>query len=115
MRRVIESCRIPGDTYWPSDCTWYRKEAAMPEKPKAKAGHRRGTPPIDDETLRQRIEERAYFKYCERGCMPGEEWDDWLVAEQEVLAEVTRDATGVAEAATEAPDARRSGRGRRRR
>lgn len=67
----------------------------MPEKSRAKTGQQLVTPPIDDETLRRRIEERAYFKYCERGCMPGAEWDDWLVAEQEVLAEVARDATGV--------------------
>ncbi len=87
----------------------------MPEKPKAKAGRQRATPPLDDETLRRRIEERAYFKYCERGCMPGAEWDDWIVAEQEVLAEVTCDAPNVAGARTEAPAGARSARGRRRR
>lgn len=36
--------------------------------------------------LRQEIELRAYFRYCERGCTPGGEVEDWLGAEQEVLA-----------------------------
>lgn len=36
--------------------------------------------------LRQEIELRAYFRYCERGCTPGGQVEDWLAAEQEVLA-----------------------------
>ena len=46
-----------------------------------------GESPIERETLRQRIEQRAYFRYCERGCVPGWELADWLAAEQEVVAE----------------------------
>jgi hypothetical protein len=51
-------------------------------------------PPQDvkpDETpsqeLRDRIEQRAYRLYEERGYQPGHDVEDWLQAEQEVLAE----------------------------
>ena len=40
----------------------------------------------DDETLRQAIALRAYQRYCERGCAPGCDVDDWLAAEREILA-----------------------------
>ena len=40
-----------------------------------------------DADLRAEIELRAYFKYCERGCVAGCDVDDWLAAEQEVLTE----------------------------
>jgi hypothetical protein len=30
------------------------------------------------------IARRAYELYCERGCEPGREMDDWLKAEQEL-------------------------------
>lgn len=46
-----------------------------------------GQLPNDPEALREEIEKRAYFRFCARGCMPGGETDDWLAAEQEVLAE----------------------------
>lgn len=39
------------------------------------------------EMLRREIEVRAYYRYCERGCAPGFELDDWLAAERAVLAE----------------------------
>ena len=38
------------------------------------------------ELLRQEIELRAYYRYCDRGCAPGLDREDWLAAEQEVLA-----------------------------
>ena len=41
---------------------------------------------LDSESLRQEIEVRAYYRYCERGCAPGADVNDWLAAEQEVLA-----------------------------
>ena len=34
---------------------------------------------------RRAIELRAYYLFCERGCGPGRDVDDWLTAEQEVL------------------------------
>ncbi len=40
----------------------------------------------DTEALRQEIQMRAYYRYCERGCAPGADVDDWLAAEREVLA-----------------------------
>jgi hypothetical protein len=47
-----------------------------------------GTGPNEVERiLREEIELRAYFKYRERGCTEGCDVDDWLAAEQEILAE----------------------------
>ena len=47
-----------------------------------------GTEPNGAEgALRETIELRAYFKYLERGCAEGCNVDDWLAAEQEILAE----------------------------
>lgn len=53
-----------------------------------------GESPIEREALRRRIEERAYFRYCDRGCVAGDALADWLAAEQEVVAE--RASTGAA-------------------
>lgn len=39
--------------------------------------------------LEEEIRRRAYQLYEERGCMPGHENDDWLVAEREVLTRYT--------------------------
>jgi hypothetical protein len=36
--------------------------------------------------LEERIRMRAYQRYVERGCEPGFDLDDWLQAEQEILA-----------------------------
>ncbi len=33
------------------------------------------------------IEKRAYERYCDRGCAPGGDFDDWLAAERELLSE----------------------------
>ena len=41
---------------------------------------------VDAEALRRETELRAYYRHCARGCAPGSELDDWLAAEQEVLA-----------------------------
>ena len=43
-------------------------------------------PAPTEEASRREIELRAYFKYCERGCAPGHEIDDWVAAEREVRA-----------------------------
>ncbi|HLG54273.1 MAG TPA: DUF2934 domain-containing protein [Vicinamibacterales bacterium] len=40
-----------------------------------------------DEQVRQEIALRAYYRYCERGCTPGGDRDDWLAAEQKVFAQ----------------------------
>ncbi len=44
-------------------------------------------PQATNEVPREVTELRAYFKYCERGCEPGYDVDDWLAAERELLAE----------------------------
>ena len=41
---------------------------------------------VDPATQRQQIEERAYAKFCERGGTLGHDVEDWLAAEQEILA-----------------------------
>lgn len=40
----------------------------------------------DEEALRREIQLRAYYRYCDRGCAPGADVEDWLAAEREVLA-----------------------------
>lgn len=67
-------------------------KAGMPPKEEASVDMR-DEPDIEKgqnsvgEVLRQEIELRAYFKYCKRGCVAGCDVDDWLAAEQEILAE----------------------------
>jgi hypothetical protein len=41
---------------------------------------------VDPATQRQLIEERAYAIFCERGRTLGHDVEDWLAAEQEILA-----------------------------
>jgi len=43
--------------------------------------------PDDDESMRQDIALRAYYRYCDRGRISGFEIEDWLVAERDVRAE----------------------------
>ena len=38
-----------------------------------------------DEAVRLEIERRAYERFCDRGCAPGADVEDWLAAEGEVL------------------------------
>ena len=38
------------------------------------------------ETLEEEIRRRAYELYEQRGCTPGSESEDWLRAEQEIVA-----------------------------
>ena len=67
----------------------------------------------DGETVRQEIALRAYYKYCERGCVPGCDVDDWLAAEREVLMAHAKPSATVAPAS--ADDRRRPQRSRSRR
>ena len=55
-----------------------RHDAEEAPTPSAKAEN--------DGQLREEIQLRAYYLYCERGCEPGREVEDWLTAEQNVLA-----------------------------
>ncbi|MGE0124483.1 MAG: DUF2934 domain-containing protein [Dehalococcoidia bacterium] len=44
-------------------------------------------PATGSSALQEEIALRAYYRHCERGGAPGSATDDWLAAEQEVLAE----------------------------
>ena len=55
----------------------------MPENGTNGNGHGNGFSPVDVET---EIRLRAYEIYEQRGSTPGDEIEDWLVAEREVLA-----------------------------
>ena len=65
-------------------------------KPQELDGPAPGVTNQDNGELRQKIELRAYFRYCERGCRPGHEVEDWVAAEQEVLAKRPADAANTA-------------------
>jgi len=43
---------------------------------------------LDDGTLHEMIERRAYELYEMRGCVEGYDCEDWLGAERQVLAEL---------------------------
>jgi hypothetical protein len=43
--------------------------------------------PTEDTVVRQEIERRAYRRFCDRGSINGQDLDDWLAAERELLAE----------------------------
>lgn len=45
----------------------------------------------NDEGMRARISSRAYEIYLSRGCEPGCEVEDWLQAENEILASSTEE------------------------
>lgn len=45
----------------------------------------------NDEEVRARISSRAYEIYLSRGCEPGCEMEDWLQAENEILASSTEE------------------------
>lgn len=71
----------------------------------------------DEDAVRAEIERRAYLRYCERGCTPGGELDDWLAAEREVRTTIgSQEREPDAGAKDDAPPAaRHSPRGRMRR
>ena len=45
-------------------------------------GNGHTTPSVLEEEIRR----RAYELYEQRGCIPGREHEDWLIAEQEIVA-----------------------------
>jgi hypothetical protein len=49
-------------------------------------------PVLNGEELRHRIEKKAYERYLDRGQLDGYDLDDWLEAEQLVLAELGDEA-----------------------
>ena len=71
------------------------------------------TVPADAETVRQKIALRAYYKYCERGCVPGCDVDDWLAAEREILMAHAKPSAAVAPASADDRRRRHGSRSRR--
>ncbi len=55
----------------------------QPPQPGAPAGQAAPVP-------HERVAMRAYEKWCQRGCPPGTDEQDWYEAEAEVRAEMTR-------------------------
>jgi hypothetical protein len=43
-----------------------------------------------DANLRNKIEKRAYEIFLHRGAQPGHHFDDWVKAEKEVMAEMSK-------------------------
>jgi hypothetical protein len=62
------------------------------------------------EAIRREIELRAYYRYCERGRQQGGELEDWVMAEQEIVAAPLVDRTGRVEGSADAQDRPRRGR-----
>ena len=70
------------------------------------------TDSTDNEALREEIARRAYTKFCDRGCVHGSDTEDWLAAEQEVLAEPEKPAE-MPDGTEGNPARQRSGKSRR--
>ncbi|MBI3622447.1 MAG: DUF2934 domain-containing protein [Nitrospirae bacterium] len=49
-------------------------------------------PTLNGEALRDRIARKAYERYLDRGQLDGYDLDDWLEAEQLILAELGAEA-----------------------
>jgi hypothetical protein len=68
-----------------------KQVATMPEVRLAAEVKKSSSPiPID---LEGEIRRRAYELYEQRGCTPGRDHEDWLVAEREVMARYNRQQT----------------------
>ena len=68
-----------------------KQVATMPEVRLAAEVKRNSSPiPID---LEGEIRRRAYELYEQRGCTPGRDNEDWLVAEREVVARYNQQQT----------------------
>ena len=65
----------------------------MPEAGSVPAGRKASPVSGSALDLAAQIRERAYQLYLERGSTPGHENEDWLTAEQEVLARQDRQQT----------------------
>jgi len=76
----VSAVTAPAVTAAPRTDTEIRPEIKEPKKLAAEV--RRNVVPIN---LDEEIRRRAYELYEQRGCIPGQENDDWLVAEREIL------------------------------
>ncbi len=50
-------------------------------------------PTLDEDTIRELVSIRAYELFLNRGCEHGRDLDDWLRAEQDVLASLPETET----------------------
>ena len=61
--------------------------------------HRQGSVATSSEKVennglqQEEIQLRAYYRYCDRGCAPGGELEDWLAAEREVATQRAGEAS----------------------
>ncbi len=65
-----------------------QKITALLKRPKTARAAAAVQPAPRNDTLRQRIAEKAYGIYLERGQQHGHDLDDWLEAERVTLAEI---------------------------
>jgi hypothetical protein len=68
----------------PKNGSSLRKQAAAPAKPNKSS--------FTPEELEAEIRRRAYELYERRGCTPGHEHEDWLLAEQEIVSRYQQSA-----------------------
>lgn len=62
---------------------------------------------VNRDMPREAIEKRAFQRYCDRGCAPGGELEDWIAAERELLAEHTGGETPSSPESISAPSSDR--------
>jgi Protein of unknown function (DUF2934) len=62
------------------------EEFAMPKTKVASSAATKKTSKVKAKPTQEDIATRAYHIYLERGCTPGDPMQDWLQAEQELLA-----------------------------
>ena len=60
---------------------------------KTAKAERRSAAEVNRDVPHDEIAKRAYQHYCDRGCAPGGDVDDWLAAERELLDQDPEDAT----------------------
>jgi hypothetical protein len=53
---------------------------------------------VEDQNIRQQIERRAFELYMDRGCVDGYHQEDWIKAEDEILAPLLREALNLSTA-----------------
>jgi hypothetical protein len=57
------------------------RQETVPAKPE-------GRKPVDAQFYAESVEKKAYELYEKRGCVPGQDWDDWFAAERIVEKEL---------------------------
>ena len=68
------------------------------------------TDATENEIVPEEIARRAYLRFCDRGCVHGNDVDDWLAAERELLSEQEKSQTEEATQADPPPPRNRKAR-----